>query len=71
MPPAAMHPGDDGAEGPRRRPKVRGNEKIPEPTIDPTTIAVRANRESFCAGCDVMSSLNNSDDENLGQTAMA
>jgi hypothetical protein len=41
-------------KGPVAMPKVRGNENIPEPTIDPTTIAVRANKESFCIGCDVM-----------------
>jgi hypothetical protein len=38
---------------------------MPEPTIDPTTIAVRANKESFCAGCDVIPSLNNAGSENL------
>lgn len=35
--------------GPVAAPKVRGRENIPAPTMDPTTIAVRANRESFCA----------------------
>ncbi|GLR84460.1 hypothetical protein GCM10007857_11700 [Bradyrhizobium iriomotense] len=34
--------------GPVAMPKVRGNEKMPEPTIEPTTIAVSANSESFC-----------------------
>jgi len=28
--------------------KVRGREKMPAPTIPPTTIIVSANRESFC-----------------------
>ena len=34
--------------------KVRGSENIPAPTMEPTTIAVSANKESFCAGCDVI-----------------
>jgi hypothetical protein len=29
-------------------PKVRGSEKMPEPTIDPTTIPVSANSDNFC-----------------------
>jgi hypothetical protein len=66
-----MHHAKMAPKGPVARPKVRGNEKIPEPTIDPTTIAVRANSESFCVGCDVIPDPNNSDDESFGQTAMA
>jgi hypothetical protein len=66
-----MHQAKMAPKGPVARPKVRGNEKIPEPTIDPTTIAVRANSESFCVGCDVIPDPNNSDDESFGQTAMA
>jgi hypothetical protein len=65
MPPAAMHHAKMAPKGPVAMPKVRGNEKIPEPTIEPTTIAVRANKDSLCVGCDDMLGLNNSDDENL------
>ncbi len=32
-------------------PKVRGREKIPEPTMDPTTMAVSAKSESFWTDC--------------------
>jgi hypothetical protein len=35
-------------KGPVALPKVRGREKIPEPTMDPTTMPVRANNDSFC-----------------------
>jgi hypothetical protein len=70
MPPAAMHHAKMAPKGPVAMPKVRGNEKIPEPTIDPTTIAVRANRESLCTGCDVMPCLDNSDGENLRWSAI-
>src|SRR5262245_23333298 len=48
MPPAAMHHAMMAPNGPVALPKVRGREKIPEPTMLPTTIAVRANRDSFC-----------------------
>jgi hypothetical protein len=41
-------------KGPVAVPKVRGNEKIPEPTIDPTTIPVRAKRGSFCIAGDAV-----------------
>jgi hypothetical protein len=34
--------------GPVALAKVRGSEKIPAPTIPPTTIVVNANRDSFC-----------------------
>jgi hypothetical protein len=57
MPPPAMHHAKIAPKGPIARPKVRGNEKMPKPTNDPITIAVRANKESFGAGCDVISSL--------------
>jgi hypothetical protein len=33
-------------KGPGAMAKVRGNENMPESTIEPTTIAVRANKES-------------------------
>jgi hypothetical protein len=33
--------------GPVARAKLRGNEKIPAPTIEPTTIAVNAGNDSF------------------------
>jgi hypothetical protein len=33
--------------GPVAPAKVRGREKMPAPTIPPTTIIVKANRESF------------------------
>ena len=28
--------------------KTRGSQQMPEPTMDPTTIAVRASNENFC-----------------------
>jgi hypothetical protein len=65
MPPAAMHHAKMAPKGPVAMPKVRGNENIPEPTIDPTTIAVRANNESFCEGGDVIPTLNNADGQEL------
>jgi len=40
-------------KGPVAMPKVRGREKIPAPTIDPTTIAVNANRENFAVEFDI------------------
>jgi hypothetical protein len=42
-----MHQAKIAPNGPVAMPKVRGSENIPEPTIEPTTIAVNANRESF------------------------
>src|SRR5579864_2015287 len=47
MPPAAIHHAMMATNGPVAIPKVRGSEKMPEPTMDPTTIAVSANSESF------------------------
>src|SRR5215475_7711472 len=47
MPPAAMHQAKMAPNGPVAMPKVLGSEKMPEPTIEPTTIAVSANSESF------------------------
>ena len=34
--------------GPVAPAKVRGREKMPAPTMPPTTMVVRANSESFC-----------------------
>ena len=47
MPPPAMHQAKMAPNGPVAMPKVLGSEKMPEPTIEPTTIAVSANSESF------------------------
>ena len=38
MPPAAINHAMIAPNGPVAFPKVRGSEKMPEPTIDPTTI---------------------------------
>src|SRR5262249_33697395 len=38
--------------GPVALPNARGSEKMPAPTIDPTTIEVRANSESFSVRSD-------------------
>ncbi len=48
MPPAAMHHAMMAPKGPVAFPKVRGREKMPEPTMDPTTMAVSVNSGSFC-----------------------
>jgi hypothetical protein len=34
--------------GPVAMPKVRGRENMPDPTIDPTTIPVKAKSDNFC-----------------------
>ena len=47
MPPAAMIHAMIAPNGPVAMPKVRGSEKMPEPTIEPTTIPVSANSDSF------------------------
>jgi hypothetical protein len=47
MPVPAMHHAMMAPIGPVAAPKVLGSEKMPAPTIDPTTIAVSANNESF------------------------
>ena len=49
-----MHQATMAPNGPVAAPKVRGSEKIPAPTIEPTTMAVSANRESFCTDADAM-----------------
>ena len=54
MPAPAMLHAIIAPNGPVALPKVRGSEKIPAPTIDPTTIAVKANRESFCVNSETM-----------------
>ena len=52
---AGDHPGDDRAERPGRAARsVRGSEKMPAPTIEPTTIAVNAKSESFCVVSDAI-----------------
>ena len=47
MPVPAMHQAMMAPNGPVAAPKVRGSENMPAPTIEPTTIAVNAGRESF------------------------
>src|SRR5262245_45031032 len=47
MPPAAMIQAMIAPKGPVALAKVLGSEKIPAPTIDPTTIAVNAQKENF------------------------
>src|SRR4029453_16951047 len=41
-------------KGPGALAKVRGKEKIPEPTMDPTTMAVSAGSVSFCTDSEVI-----------------
>jgi hypothetical protein len=48
MPVPAMSHAMTAPIGPVAVAKVRGREKIPAPTIPPTTIVVNAKRESFC-----------------------
>jgi hypothetical protein len=43
----ATHHAMTAPNGPVARAKLRGNEKIPAPTIEPTTIAVNAGNDSF------------------------
>ncbi|HKE95442.1 MAG TPA: hypothetical protein VKB34_14105, partial [Povalibacter sp.] len=47
MPPAAIHQAMMAPNGPVAVPKARGSEKIPDPTMDPTTIAVSVATGSF------------------------
>jgi hypothetical protein len=49
-----MHQAMIAPTGPVARAKLRGNEKIPAPTIDPTTIAVNAGKDSFGSTCDAI-----------------
>jgi hypothetical protein len=48
MPPAAMIQAMIAPKGPVAVANVLGKEKIPAPTIDPTTIAVNVQKENFC-----------------------
>src|SRR5262245_7107848 len=48
MPPAAIIHAMIAPKGPVAAANVRGSEKIPAPTIDPTTIAVNVGRENVC-----------------------
>jgi hypothetical protein len=59
MPPPAMHHAMMAPNGPVPAAKVRSSEKMPAPTKAPTTVAVSANKESFCGGCDVISNPDN------------
>src|SRR5262249_57984456 len=43
-----MHHEMMAPKGPVALPKVLGREKVPEPTMDPTTMAVSVNSGSFC-----------------------
>jgi len=54
MPPPTIHHARIAPKGPVATPKVPGREKIPAPTIKPTTIAVNANREIFRIEGDVV-----------------
>ena len=47
MPPPAMIQAMMAPNGPVAPANVRGNEKMPAPTMDPTTMAVRTGSESF------------------------
>src|SRR6516162_4489606 len=53
MPPAAIIQAIIAPNGPVAVAKVLGREKIPAPTIDPTTIAVNAQKENFCTDAGV------------------
>ncbi len=48
MPTPAMAQAIMAPNGPVSRAKVCGSEKMPAPTIDPTTIAVRVQTENLC-----------------------
>ncbi len=50
MPTPAMAQAIKAPNTPVTRPKVWGSEKMPAPTIEPTTIAVNTGRENFCVG---------------------
>ena len=54
MPAAAMIQAMMAPNGPVAMAKVRGSEKMPAPTMEPTTMPVRANSESFCTEFDAM-----------------
>jgi len=48
MPPAAISQAMIAPKTPVAVAKGRGNDQMPAPTIEPTTIMVSANSESFC-----------------------
>src|SRR5215813_7208266 len=52
MPPAAISQAMIAPKTPVAVAKGRGNDQIPAPTIEPTTIMVSANSESFCVCSD-------------------
>src|SRR5262245_29879871 len=47
MPEPAVSHAIMAPKGPVASPKIRGNEKIPAPTMEPTTMPVSAKRDSF------------------------
>src|ERR1700742_1978765 len=47
-----MHQAMIAPKGPVAFPKTRGSENMPDPTMDPTTIAVRMGSVSFLAAAD-------------------
>ncbi len=49
MPVPAMSQAITAPSGPVALAKVRGSEKIPAPTMPPTTIAVKPQRDIFCS----------------------
>ena len=49
MPNPAIDHAISAPNGPVAMPKVRGNENMPAPTIDPTTIAISARSDSLPA----------------------
>src|SRR5262245_5906883 len=53
IPPAAMHHAMMAPKGPVAFPNVLGREKIPDPTMDPTTMAVSVNSGSFCTDAEL------------------
>src|SRR4051794_36887597 len=54
MPIPATHHAMIAPSGPVARAKLRGSEKMPAPTMEPTTIAVNAGRESFGSAWDAI-----------------
>jgi hypothetical protein len=49
MPPPAIAQAISAPNGPVAAPNRPGSEKVPAPTIEPTTMAVRVKRENFCS----------------------
>jgi hypothetical protein len=54
MPMPATHQAMIAPSGPVARAKLRGREKMPAPTMEPTTIAVSAGNDSFVSAWDAM-----------------